>query len=85
MLISTVVAVALGVAPIKQDAPTQIVSGDYSGRIGRYSQSVDGGGATHIIGRDRNGAPYELTIDRNGNVEGSVANHVVNFHVQDQG
>jgi hypothetical protein len=84
MLIPTVVAVALGVAPVNQDVQTQVVSGDYSNRIGRYSQSVDRRGTKHINGRDPSGAPYELVIDRNGNVEASVGDHVVRFHVKDQ-
>jgi len=85
MLIPTVVAIALGVAPTRQEAPAQVVSGDYSKQIGRYSQSVDRRGTTRIFGHDRNGASYELFIDKNGNVEASVGNRVVSFHVEEEG
>ena len=79
MLMPTVVAVALGVAPVTQDP--QPVNGDYSSRIGNYSQSIDRQGTTHVRGRDPRGRAYELTVDRNGNVEASVGERVVNFRV----
>ena len=81
MLISTVIAVALGVAPVSSDR--QIVSGDYSNKIGRYSQFVDSRGTTHLKGLDRNGQPYELTIDRNGFVEAGVGENLITFQVQE--
>jgi hypothetical protein len=83
MLMSTVVAVALGVAPVKQDA--QIVTGDYSSQIGRYSQSIDRRGTTHIRGRDNHGRDYDLVVDRNGNVEANIGEKVVSFRVKEQG
>lgn len=81
MLISTVIAVALGVAPITSDR--QIVSGDYSDKIGRYSQFVDSRGTTHLKGYDRNGHGYELTIDRRGFVEAAVGERTVSFQARD--
>ncbi len=81
MLISTVIAVALGVAPVTSDRQT--VSGDYSDKIGRYSQFVDSRGTTHLKGYDRNGHGYELTIDRRGFVEAAIGERTVSFRVSE--
>jgi hypothetical protein len=82
MLISTVVAVALGVAPVNPD--NQVIAGDYSSQIGRYSQFVDRRGTTHLRGRDARGVSYDLVMDRNGFVEASVGDRVVSFRVKQQ-
>jgi len=81
MLMTTIVAVALGVAPVNQDP--QSVSGDYSNQVGRYSQTVDHRGTTHITGRDRGGASYELVMDKHGNVEATVGERVITFRVKE--
>ncbi|MBV8907382.1 MAG: hypothetical protein JOZ20_00100 [Sphingomonas sp.] len=78
---STIVAVALGVAPVNQDP--QLVTGDYSRKIGSYSQTTDRRGTTHVRGRDAKGRTYDLTLDRQGNVEASTADRVVNFRVRE--
>jgi hypothetical protein len=83
MLMTTVVAVALGVAPVNQDP--QAVTGDYSSQVGHYSQIVDRRGTTHVTGRDRLGTPYELVMDKNGNVEATFGERVITFRVQEQG
>ena len=83
MVISAVVAVALGVAPVDQHNPAQIISGDFSNEIGRFSQRTDRRGTTHVRGTDRPGSSYEITLDRHGNVEAEVGDRVVTFHVQD--
>jgi hypothetical protein len=82
MLISTVVAVALGLTPIQPTGAAQIVTGDYSAQVGHYSQYVDGAGTTHIKGHDRRGVAYELVMDKHGYVEASVGYEIVNFRVQ---
>ena len=85
MLISTVIAVALGIAPVKDDS-IQIVSGDYSGRVGRYVERVDRNGNRHINGYSPVGrTSYDLIVHRNGQVEGSVGARAVTFHVRDAG
>jgi hypothetical protein len=81
MLMTTIVAVALGVAPVNQDP--QSVTGDYSSRVGRYSQVVDRRGTTHVTGRDHLGTPYELVMDKNGNVEATVGERVITFRVKE--
>ena len=83
MLISTVVAVALGVAPIDQASPTGVVAGDFSSQIGRFSQTVDRRGTTHVRGTDRHGASYEIVVDRHGYVEANIGDRVVTFQAQD--
>lgn len=81
MLMSTVVAVALGLAPVKQDGS---VSGDYSSAVGRYSQTIDAKGNTHARGFSRQtGAPYDVAMDKDGNVEAQVGDWFVTFRVQD--
>jgi len=83
MIISTVVAVALGLTPVGESAVAQIIDGDYSAAIGRYTQTVDRHGTTHVRGADARGVPYELIVDRNGYVEATVGDGVVNFRVQE--
>jgi hypothetical protein len=81
MLMSTVVAVALGMAPIKQDGT---VTGDYSKIVGSYSQTVDKRGTTHLSGFHRiTGAPFDLTIDKDGNVEGNVGEMMITFQARE--
>ena len=81
MIMTTVVAVALGLAPVK-DGSAQIVSGNYATAVGSYSQTVDRQGRTHLRGFNRfNGAPYEITVDKDGKVEGTVGDYVVSFRV----
>ena len=83
MLMSTVVAVALGLAPVKQDGS---VTGDYSHVVGRYSQTVDSLGKIHARGFNRfTGAPYDVAMDKNGNVEAEVGDWIVTFRVRDAG
>ena len=84
MLMSTIVAVALGVTPTQQAGTTQIVSGDYSNKVGQFSQYVDRRGTTHVSGRDHRGVPYELVMDRHGYVEASVGSSwIVQFRVKE--
>ena len=83
MLISTIVAVALGVAPVKQDGT---VRGDYSALVGRFSERVDRDGTTHVSGFNRlTGTAYALALDKEGNVEARVGDSIIAFHVQDAG
>lgn len=83
MLVSTIVAITLGMAPVNENG---IVSGDYSGIVGRFSQTVDRSGTTHVRGFHRlTGAPYEITIDKNGSVEGNVGEMTITFQIRDVG
>ena len=53
MLMTTVVAVALGLAPIKQDGSVESSRDDYAAAVGNYSQTVDRNGTTHLRGFSR--------------------------------
>jgi hypothetical protein len=85
MIIATVVAVALGLAPVNESKASETVSGDYSKAIGLYSQTVDRRGTSHVRGIDSRGVPYELMLDKRGNVEATVGDRVVSFRVQEAG
>lgn len=77
MLMSTVVAVALGMAPIKENGT---VTGDYSKIVGRYSTVIDKKGRTHLRGfHPITGAAYDIAIGKNGQVEGTVGDWDVTF------
>jgi hypothetical protein len=85
MLISAIVAVALGVTPVK-DSSRQTVRVDnakIAGQIGRYTQSQGKDGKTYIRGFDRLGRAYSLSIDANGHVQGQVGNYDIAFEVED--
>ena len=81
MLMSTVVAVALGLVPVGSDPAIVTADTDFSSSIGRYTQRVDHRGTTYLRGADANGRSYELVMDRNGNVEASIGERIVTFRV----
>lgn len=86
MVISAIVAVALGVAPVKESNSPQLVQVDearIAAQIGRYKESRGKDGKTHVRGFDRLGRAYDLAIDANGHVQGQVGNWDVTFDVQD--
>jgi len=85
MIMATVVAVAIGLAPINESSASQTVSGDYSAAVGRYSQTVDRHGTSHVRGVDSRGIPYELVLDSRGYVEAIVGERAVSFRVQEPG
>ena len=85
MFMDAVLAVALGLAPLKAGHDAQIIRyrpSDYAGLIGRYSQSTDRGGTTHLRGFDRlTGKAFDIAVAQDGRVEGSVGDMYVTFHV----
>ena len=84
MLMTTVVAVALGLAPIKQDGSVESSGDDYAAAVGNYSQTVDRNGTTHLRGFSRfTGAPYDLRVKSDGKVEGDVGSFYVTFNVKE--
>jgi len=81
-MMTTIVAVALGLTPVGQDGTVQPVSQDQARSIGRYSETTDDTGTTHITGINRNtGQTFYLTVNPHGRVEGSVGEWVVSFQV----
>jgi hypothetical protein len=82
MIMATVVAVALGVAPLKENGAAELVAGDYSAQIGRYSQRIDVRGVTHLSGfSPRDGAPFDITVAPDGHVEATVGDRYVTFEI----
>jgi hypothetical protein len=85
MIISAVVAVALGLTPVKESRAPQLVMVDAStaAAVGRYKQFIGKDGKTHVRGFDRLGTPYDIAIDSKGHVEGEVGNWYVTFDAAD--
>lgn len=87
MLMNAVLAVALGLAPVKAGQDVQVIQykpRDYAGLIGRYSQSTDNRGTTHLRGFDRlTGKPFDIAVAQDGHVEGSVGDMYITFHVSE--
>jgi hypothetical protein len=87
MIMNAVLAVALGLAPVKSGQEVQVIQYNpsaYVGLIGRYNQSTDRGGTTHLNGFDRlTGRPFDITVARNGRVEGTVGEMYVTFNVSE--
>ena len=86
MLISTIVAVAVGLTPVKDLGSPQLLQVDESRiakQVGRFTQSAGKNGSTKVRGFDRLGRSYELAIDSKGHVEGQVGDWSVTFDVKD--
>jgi len=87
MIMNAVLAVALGLAPMKSGQEVQVIQynpSDYSGLIGRYNQSTDRGGTTHLSGFDRlTGRPFDIAVAKDGRVEGTVGDTYVTFSVSE--
>lgn len=86
MIISAVLAVALGVVPVRESTAPQLVRIDEEEVLayaGRYTQSVARDGKTHLRGFDRLGRAYDIAIDGNGHVTGEVGSWAVTFDVSD--
>lgn len=82
-MMPTIVAVALGLVPVQADGTVQPVTNSDLRRIGSYHESVDDTGTTHLKGFDRrSNAPYHITVNPFGRVEGSIGDMVVTFRVQ---
>jgi len=85
MLMSAVLAVALGLTPTVETEAPQLVQVDAETirDIGRYKQTIAKDGKTHLIGWDPMGRHYNISIDANGHVRGEVGDHVVSFDVSE--
>lgn len=88
MIMNAVLAVALGLTPVKPGVETQVIqynATDYAGLIGRYSQSTDRRGTTHLTGYDRlTGRPFDIAVAKNGQVEGTVGETYITFTVSER-
>jgi hypothetical protein len=85
MIISAILAVALGLTPVKESSAPQLIEVDQktAAAVGRYSQFTDRDGRTHVRGFDRLGRAYDISIDSNGHVEGEVGDWHVVYDVTD--
>ncbi len=84
MLMTTVVAIALGLAPVDRDGSVAPSRDNYASIVGRYTQTVDRDGNTRLRGFNRlNGAPYDLKVRKDGRVEGDVGAFYVTFGVKE--
>ena len=85
-LMTTIVAVALGLTPIPADGKVQPVGDSTAGLIGRYSETTDDTGTTHLKGVNRRtGEVFHITVNPFGRVEGSVGEKLVTFNVATAG
>ena len=81
-IMTTIVAVALGIASIGQNGRVEPISAQDMKSISRYSETVDDTGTTHLRGvHRRTGESFHITVNPFGRVEGSVGEKVVSFHV----
>lgn len=86
MIITTVIAVALGMTPINENAPQQTVRGQFDSLVGSYSQTSDARGTIRVRGtHPRTGVPYTLTIDRTGLVHADIGEREVEFRAREIG
>jgi hypothetical protein len=82
-MMTTVIAVALGFAPVPADGTVNFVGVDTEKMIGRYSETVDDTGTTHLRGLNRRtGKIYHITVNPYGRVEGSVGDWTVSFNIK---
>jgi hypothetical protein len=83
MLMTTVIAVALGFAPVNLDGSVQATADNYASLVGPVSETIDRAGKHHLRGFNRlNGAGYEVTVDRDGNVEAVFGEQYITFRVR---
>lgn len=85
-IMTTIIAVALGLKPVPGDGIVQQVSKHDESLIGRYSEIVDDTGTTHLRGVNRRtGQSFHITVNPYGRVEGSVGTTLVTFQVSKLG
>ncbi len=86
MMMQAVLAVALGIAPIKDSGSAQLVQVDlreFAMHVSGYQQLSDSAGNTHLTGFDRAGNAFDLTVDKAGRVSGTAGDYYVTFNVAD--
>ena len=80
-IMTTIVGVALGLTPVQADGTALPVSDRDARIIGRYSETTDDTGTTHLHGVNRRtGESFHITVNPYGRVEGSVGEKVVTFN-----
>ncbi len=82
MIISAVLAVALGLMPVRETNEPQVVNFDearLAAQLGTYRRSIRNDGSIEVSGCDRSGRAYRLTISSSGHVTGEVGDWDVTF------
>ena len=83
-MMTTIIGVALGLTPVQPNGNVQPLNDRDARIIGRYSETTDDTGTTHLKGvTRRTGEFFHLTVNPFGRVEGSVGDWVVTFQVKD--
>ena len=82
-MMTTIIAVALGLTPVQRDGIVQPISSQDESMIGSFSETVDDTGTTHLRGVNRlTGQPFHITVNPQGRVAGSVGDSIVTFNVR---
>ena len=82
-MMTTIIGVALGLTPVPADGAVVPISTQHEERIGRFSETTDDTGTTHLTGFDRNtGRAFHITVNPYGRVEGTVGDWEVSFQVK---
>ena len=82
-MMTTIIAVALGLTPVQRDGIVQPISSQDANMIGSYSETVDDTGTTHLRGVNRStGEIFHITVNPHGRVAGSVGDTIVTFNVR---
>ena len=81
-MMTTIIGVALGLTPVPADGAVVPISTQHEERIGRFSETTDDTGTTHLTGFDRNtGRAFHITVNPYGRVEGTAGDWEVSFQV----
>ena len=81
-MMTTIIGVALGLTPVPADGAVVPISTQHEERIGRFPETTDDTGTTHLTGFDRNtGRAFHITVNPYGRVEGTVGDWEVSFQV----
>jgi hypothetical protein len=82
-MMATIIAVALGFAPVQPSGTVEPISSQDESLIGSFTETVDDTGTTHLRGVNRfTGEIFHLTVNPQGRVAGSVGDSVVTFNVR---
>jgi len=79
-MMTTIISVALGFTPVQHDGVVQPISKQDEALIGKFTESVDDTGTTHLRGVNRKtGELFHITVNPHGRVVGSVGSSTVTF------
>ena len=83
---TSILAVAIGLVPVPRNGHVAPISPADARMIGRLKQTVDGAGNIHLAGFARHtGQAFELVVEPDGDVSGSVGDFDVSFNAKEVG